>query len=110
MIEKVRSGKIDILVGTHKLLQTNFHFRYLGLLIIDEEHRFGVEDKDRLLSLTSQTHKLTLTATPIPRTLEQSLMGIRETSKIETPPENRLETLTHVGGVDQSTIPIKIKK
>ena len=110
IIKGVADGSVDILIGTHRILSKDIDFKNLKLIIIDEEHRFGVEDKDRLLSLTSQTHKLTLTATPIPRTLEQSLMGIRETSKIETPPENRLETLTHVGGVDESTIAIAIQR
>ena len=110
IIQGVADGSVDILIGTHRILSKDIDFKNLKLIIIDEEHRFGVEDKDRLLSLTSQTHKLTLTATPIPRTLEQSLMGIRETSKIETPPENRLETLTHVGGVDESTIAIAIQR
>lgn len=110
IVQGVADGSVDILIGTHRILSKDIEFKNLKLIIIDEEHRFGVEDKDKLQSLTSQTHKLTLTATPIPRTLEQSLMGIRDTSKIETPPENRLETLTHVGGVDESTIAIAIQR
>ena len=102
--------EIDILIGTHRILSDDIKFKNLKLLIIDEEHRFGVEDKDRLQSLSNQVHKLTLTATPIPRTLEQSLMGIRETSRIETPPENRLETLTYVGNIDESTIALAIQR
>jgi len=110
IVQGVTDGSVDILIGTHRILSKDIEFKNLKLIIIDEEHRFGVEDKDRLQSLISQTHKLTLTATPIPRTLEQSLMGIRDTSKIETPPENRLETLTHVGGIDESTIAIAIQR
>lgn len=110
IVQGVADGSVDILIGTHRILSKDIEFKNLKLIIIDEEHRFGVEDKDKLQSLTSQTHKLTLTATPIPRTLEQSLMGIRDTSKIETPPENRLETLTHVGGIDESTIAIAIQR
>lgn len=106
----VEDGSVDILIGTHRILSDDIKFKNLKLLIIDEEHRFGVEDKDRLQTLSNQVHKLTLTATPIPRTLEQSLMGIRETSRIETPPENRLETLTHVGNIDESTIALAIQR
>ena len=110
ILEGVEDGSVDILIGTHRILSDDIKFKNLKLLIIDEEHRFGVEDKDRLQSLSHQVHKLTLTATPIPRTLEQSLMGIRETSRIETPPENRLETLTHVGNIDESTIALAIQR
>ena len=110
IVEGVKEGSVDILIGTHRILSDDIEFQNLKLLIIDEEHRFGVEDKDRLQSLSNQVHKLTLTATPIPRTLEQSLMGIRETSRIETPPENRLETLTHVGNIDESTIALAIQR
>ena len=110
IVEGVEDGSVDILIGTHRILSDDIKFKNLKLLIIDEEHRFGVEDKDRLQSLSHQVHKLTLTATPIPRTLEQSLMGIRETSRIETPPENRLETLTHVGNIDESTIALAIQR
>ena len=110
IVEGVEDGSVDILIGTHRILSDDIKFKNLKLLIIDEEHRFGVEDKDRLQSLSKQIHKLTLTATPIPRTLEQSLMGIRETSRIETPPENRLETLTHVGNIDESTIALAIQR
>ena len=110
IVKGVKNGSVDILIGTHRILSDDIEFQNLKLLIIDEEHRFGVEDKDRLQSLSNQVHKLTLTATPIPRTLEQSLMGIRETSRIETPPENRLETLTHVGNIDESTIALAIQR
>ena len=110
IIKGVNDGTVDIVIGTHRLLSDDVTFNNLKLIVIDEEHRFGVEAKDRLQNLASQVHKLTLTATPIPRTLEQSLMGIRETSRIETPPENRLETLTHVGNVDESAIALAIQR
>ncbi len=110
IIKGVNDGTVDIVIGTHRLLSDDVTFNNLKLIVIDEEHRFGVEAKDRLQNLASQVHKLTLTATPIPRTLEQSLMGIRETSRIETPPENRLETLTHVGSVDESAIALAIQR
>ena len=110
VISGLEKGTVDIVIGTHRLLSKDIKFKNLKLIIIDEEHRFGVEDKDKLHNLSNQLHKLTLTATPIPRTLEQSLMGIRETSRIETPPENRLETLTHVGFVDESSIALAIQR
>ena len=110
VISGLENGTVDIVIGTHRLLSKDIKFQNLKLIIIDEEHRFGVEDKDKLHNLSNQLHKLTLTATPIPRTLEQSLMGIRETSRIETPPENRLDTLTHVGHVDESSIALAIQR
>ncbi len=110
IIKGVKEGTVDILIGTHRILSDDIQFKNLKLIIIDEEHRFGVEDKDKLQSLSTQVHKLTLTATPIPRTLEQSLMGIRETSRLDTPPENRLETLTHVGYVDDSALALAIQR
>ena len=110
VISGLENGTIDIVIGTHRLLSKDIKFQNLKLIIIDEEHRFGVEDKDKLHNLSNQLHKLTLTATPIPRTLEQSLMGIRETSRIETPPENRLDTLTHVGHVDEPSIALAIQR
>jgi Transcription-repair coupling factor (superfamily II helicase) len=110
LVEGFKDGSLDILLGTHRILSDDIEFQILKLLIIDEEPRFGVEDKDRLQSLSNQVHKLTLTATPIPRTLEPSLMGIRETSRIETPPEIRLETLTPVGNIDDSTIALAIQR
>jgi transcription-repair coupling factor (superfamily II helicase) len=109
-LEGVKNGTVDILIGTHRILSDDIDFLDLKLVIIDEEHRFGVEDKDKLHFLSNQVHKLTLTATPIPRTLEQSLMGIRDTSKIETPPENRLDTLVHVGLTDESVISLAIQR
>jgi len=90
------SGKVDILIGTHKLLSDEFKFKDLGLIIIDEEHRFGVRQKERLKALRAEVDILTLTATPIPRTLNMSLSGIRDLSIIATPPAKRLSIKTFV--------------
>ncbi|MEH6635051.1 MAG: transcription-repair coupling factor [Halioglobus sp.] len=93
---RVAAGDIDILVGTHKLLQSNFKFSDLGLLIIDEEHRFGVKQKEAIKALRSEVDILTLTATPIPRTLNMALGGMRDLSIIATPPARRLSIKTFV--------------
>jgi transcription-repair coupling factor (superfamily II helicase) len=100
IIEKLSSGKIDILIGTHKLVGKEVKFRDLGLLIIDEEQKFGVGVKDKLKTLKTNVDSLTLTATPIPRTLQFSLMGARDLSVITTPPPNRypVQTELHVFG------------
>ena len=95
-IEQVRKGQIDIVVGTHRLLSQDVVFGDLGLLIIDEEQRFGVKHKERLKQLRAQVDVLTLTATPIPRTLHMSMLGVRDLSVIETPPENRYPIQTYV--------------
>ncbi|SHE51130.1 transcription-repair coupling factor [Microbulbifer donghaiensis] len=102
--EKVASGKVDILVGTHKLLQSDLDFKNLGLLIIDEEHRFGVRQKERLKSLRAEVDILTLTATPIPRTLNMAMAGIRDLSVIATPPARRLSVKTFVRERDEALI------
>lgn len=96
VLKRVAEGKVDLIVGTHKLLQKNVVFRDLGLLVVDEEHRFGVAHKERIKKLKAHLDVLTLTATPIPRTLNLSLTGIRELSLIETPPTNRQSIRTHV--------------
>ena len=93
---RTRAGKVDILIGTHKLLNDAFAFKDLGLTIIDEEHRFGVRQKERLKSMRAEVDVLTLTATPIPRTLNMSLSGIRDLSIIATPPAKRLSINTFV--------------
>lgn len=95
-IDALGEGKVDILIGTHKLLQGDIRFSDLGLLIIDEEHRFGVQQKERLKSLRSEVDILTLTATPIPRTLNMAMSGIRDLSIIATPPARRLSVKTFV--------------
>ena len=94
--DRVDRGEVDILVGTHKLLQSSFRFRDLGLLIIDEEHRFGVKQKEAIKALRAEVDILTLTATPIPRTLNMALGGMRDLSIIATPPARRLSIKTFV--------------
>ena len=96
IITRVQSGEVDILVGTHKLLQSDFGFRDLGLLIIDEEHRFGVKQKEAIKALRAEVDILTMTATPIPRTLNMALGGLRDLSIIATPPARRLSIKTFI--------------
>jgi len=96
ILRDVKSGKVDVLIGTHRLLQKDIQFRDLGLLVIDEEQRFGVSHKERLKNLSPEVDVLTLTATPIPRTLHMSLTGIRDISVIEDPPEERYPVQTYV--------------
>jgi transcription-repair coupling factor (superfamily II helicase) len=96
VLAKLAEGKIDILIGTHRLLSKDVIFKDLGLLIIDEEHRFGVAAKEKLRELRATVDTLTLTATPIPRTLNFSLLGARDLSVIETPPKNRLPITTEI--------------
>ena len=91
----IKSGAIDIVVGTHALLGKAIEFANLGLLIIDEEQHFGVQHKERLKQLREDVHVLTLTATPIPRTLQLALSGVREMSVIATPPVDRLAVRTY---------------
>jgi transcription-repair coupling factor (superfamily II helicase) len=98
------SGRVDVVVGTHRLLQKDIVFRELGLLVVDEEHRFGVKDKERIRALRATVDVLTLTATPIPRTLNMSLSGIRDLSVIETPPVDRLAIRTYVTKFDEGVI------
>jgi len=100
----VASGKVDIIVGTHRLLSKDVQFRDLGLLVVDEEQRFGVAHKERLKHLRKRVDVLTMTATPIPRTLNMSLVGIRDMSIIETPPKDRLSIQTHVVKFDSQVI------
>lgn len=96
ILQNLADGKIDIIIGTHKLLQKNIKFKDLGLLIIDEEHRFGVKQKDRIMELRAEVDLLTLTATPIPRTLNMAMSGMRDLSIIGTPPAKRLAIKTFV--------------
>ncbi|MGJ8690068.1 MAG: transcription-repair coupling factor [Gammaproteobacteria bacterium] len=95
-LDRIKSGKVDIVVGTHKLLQNTIEYKDLGLLIIDEEHRFGVQQKEKLKSIRSDVDILTLTATPIPRTLNMAMSGVRDLSLIVTPPAKRLSVKTFV--------------
>ena len=96
----VSSGTIDIVVGTHALLGKGVKFRDLGLLIVDEEQHFGVKHKERLKELKADVHVLTLSATPIPRTLQLALTGVRELSLITTPPIDRLAVRTFISPFD----------
>lgn len=96
IIDKLKRGKVDIVIGTHKLLSDSIQFKDLGLLVVDEEQRFGVAHKDKLKLLKENVDTLTLSATPIPRTLNMSLIGIRDLSTIEKPPKEREETETYV--------------
>ncbi|MEZ4668543.1 MAG: transcription-repair coupling factor [Anaerolineae bacterium] len=104
LLPKVADGEIDIMIGTHRLLQDDVKFKKLGLVIIDEEQRFGVTHKEHLKRLRAQVDVLTLTATPIPRTLYMSLTGVRDITMIQTPPEERLPIITHVGPLDDRLI------
>ena len=95
-VERIKTGDVDIVVGTHRVLQKDVSFRDLGLVVIDEEHRFGVRHKERLKSMRTEVDVLSMTATPIPRTLHMALSGVRDISVIETPPEDRQPIETHV--------------
>jgi transcription-repair coupling factor (superfamily II helicase) len=97
ILGRLQRGKVDIIIGTHRLLQGDVLFKDLGLLIIDEEQRFGVTHKETLKKMRTEVDVLTLTATPIPRTLYMTLTGVRDISTINTPPEERLPIITHVG-------------
>jgi len=104
IIEGLAAGTVDICIGTHRLLQRDVVFKDLGLMIIDEEQRFGVIHKEHFKKLRREIDTLTLSATPIPRTLHMSLAGIRDMSTIETPPEERLPIKTYVGAYDEEVI------
>ena len=103
-LEGIESGTVDILIATHRLLHAQPRFKDLGLVVIDEEHRFGVRDKERLKALRAEVHVLTLTATPIPRTLNMALGGLRELSIIATPPAERLPIKTFITEWHDSTV------
>ena len=104
IISDLSEGKIDIIIGTHKLVSNDIRFRDLGLLIIDEEQRFGVSVKEKLKKLKANVDTLTLSATPIPRTLQFSLMGARDLSVINTPPPNRMPIVTELHGFNEDII------
>ena len=103
-VEGLKSGHVDIVVGTHRLLQRDVRFKRLGLLVVDEEHRFGVMQKERLKKLRTQLDVLSLSATPIPRTLHMAVGGIRDMSVIQTPPEERQPIKTYVTADDDALI------
>lgn len=110
ILAQTRKGEIDILIGTHRLLQDNLEFKDLGLLIIDEEQRFGVTHKEYLKRMRTEVDVLTLTATPIPRTLYFALTGVRDISNINTPPDERLPVITHVGEYDPRLVRQAIRR
>jgi transcription-repair coupling factor (superfamily II helicase) len=109
-LEAVRTGQVDILIGTHRLLSKDVSFADLGLVIIDEEQRFGVEHKERLKQLRMTVDVLTLTATPIPRTLHMSMLGIRDISNLSTPPMDRRSVVTEVIPYDRARIHMAIQR
>ena len=104
ILRRLKEGKVDIVIGTHRLLQKDVSFRDLGLVVIDEEHRFGVSHKEKLKQMKKLVDVITLTATPIPRTLQMAVSGIRDLSLIQTPPENRLSIRTFVIRYDDEVI------
>jgi len=110
VLQRMEEGKVDIVIGTHKLLQDDIKFKSLGLVIIDEEHRFGVKQKEKLKALRAMVDMLTLTATPIPRTLNMALSGIRDLSVIATPPLRRLSVKTFVHEYQDSIIQEAIQR
>jgi len=104
VIEGLASGQVDVVIGTHRLLQKDVHFKNLGLVIIDEEQRFGVENKERFKKMRSTVDVLTMTATPIPRTLHMSLIGLKDICSLQTPPLNRQAIETHVAKFDPALL------
>lgn len=110
IVNNLKNGQIDIVIGTHRLLQKDVVFKDLGLFVIDEEQRFGVRHKEKLKKMRSTVDILALTATPIPRTLHMSLMGIRDISVISTPPEHRRAIITYISEFDETVIVEAIRK
>ncbi len=109
-IKGLADGSVDIVIGTHRLLQPTIRYKDLGLVVVDEEQRFGVEHKEHITALRAYVDMLTMSATPIPRTLEMSLAGIREMSTIATPPEERHPILTYVGAYDDKLVAAAIRR
>src|SRR5215204_361303 len=110
VLAEFQAGKVDILIGTHRLLSRDVRAKDLGLLIVDEEQRFGVKQKELLRQLKLKVDVLALSATPIPRTLQMSLAGLRDISVIETPPEGRRPVRTHVGAYDEDLVGKAIRR
>ena len=110
ILESLKSGSIDVVIGTHRLLSKDVVFRDLGLVIVDEEQRFGVEHKEELKKTRTNIDVLSMSATPIPRTLEMAITGIREMSNITTPPEERHPVLTYVGPYDEKQVTAAIHR
>jgi transcription-repair coupling factor (superfamily II helicase) len=110
VLEGMKDGSVDVVIGTHRLIQTGVTWKDLGLVVVDEEQRFGVEHKEHIKSMRTHVDVLTMSATPIPRTLEMSLAGIREMSTILTPPEERYPVLTYVGPHDDKQIAAALRR
>jgi len=110
VVDGVASGAVDVVIGTHRLLSEDIRFKALGLLVVDEEQRFGVSHKEKMKALKTDVDVLTLTATPIPRTLEMSLTGIRDLTLLNTPPAERQPILTYVGELDDRAIAEAIRR
>jgi transcription-repair coupling factor (superfamily II helicase) len=110
ILERVEAGKVDILIGTHRLLSKDVKFADLGLLVVDEEQRFGVRHKERIKQMRTEVDVLTMSATPIPRTLHMSLVGLRDMSVIETPPKDRMAIQTVVANWDEKLIQSSIEQ
>ena len=110
VLADLAAGKVDVVVGTHRLLSPDVRFADLGLLVVDEEQRFGVEHKERIKALKTSVDVLTMTATPIPRTLEMAMSGIRDLSIVDTPPENRHPVMTYVGEYDEGVVASAIRR
>ena len=110
IIKQLATGEVDVVIGTHRLLQTGVHWKNLGLIVVDEEQRFGVEHKEHIKALKASVDVLTMSATPIPRTLEMSMAGISEMSTILTPPEDRHPVLTYVGAYEDKQVAAAIRR
>jgi transcription-repair coupling factor (superfamily II helicase) len=110
VIDGLREGSVDIVIGTHRLLNPDIRVKDLGLIVVDEEQRFGVEHKEQMKRLRTSVDVLSMSATPIPRTLEMAITGIREMSTITTPPEERHPVLTYVGGYEDRTVVAAVRR
>ncbi|MEX2552078.1 MAG: transcription-repair coupling factor [Actinomycetota bacterium] len=110
VLEGIKTGRVDVVVGTHRLLQGDIKFHDLGLLVVDEEQRFGVKHKEKIKQLRERVDVITMTATPIPRTLEMGLTGIRDLSLMDTPPLDRRPVMTYVGGYDNRMVQAAIRR
>jgi transcription-repair coupling factor (superfamily II helicase) len=110
ILDGLAAGTVDLVVGTHRLLGADVRFKDLGLVIVDEEQRFGVGHKEKLKQLRTSVDVLTMTATPIPRTMEMAITGIRDMSTIDTPPEERQPIVTHVGSWDESLAALAVRR
>jgi transcription-repair coupling factor (superfamily II helicase) len=110
IVDGLAAGTVDLVIGTHRLLSADVKFKDLGLVVVDEEQRFGVAAKERLKALRTSVDVLTMTATPIPRTMEMAITGIRDMSTIDTPPEDRQPVVTHVGAWDEPLATLAVRR